>query len=202
MRIIFLFLCFVSITMAVAAAEPLSQESARAAPGLCVQQVARADAADVPASPAAAVSLPPVPAKVYRACAAFPTLVCHQGRPQICLQDVGENCDIEACVMQHEQKHLDDIAREGIDVCRGREDGQLAQTPYSQKVLLERSAIKVEQSCLQGLLRRSQGDCRRRVSERLRRVALFDSGCARGTENCASPIVPADPNEMVSFCSW
>ena len=86
-----------------------------------------------------------------RGCA-FPTLVCNKGKPEVCLQDLTESCDIEACILQHERKHLEDIALEHIDVCDGREDGQLAQTPLSRKVLLERSAINVEKTCLRQLL--------------------------------------------------
>jgi hypothetical protein len=137
---------------------------------------------------------------LHRGCD-FPTLVCHGGRPEICLQEISEQCSIESCIVKHEAKHLEDIAGERIEVCEGRENGQLALTPLGQKVLLERAAIKVEQSCLQGLLRISEGDCRRRISERLKRIAKFDSACVQGAENCKSPFVPVDPKELVTFCS-
>ncbi|MEO8385399.1 MAG: hypothetical protein ABI583_09165, partial [Betaproteobacteria bacterium] len=129
-------------------------------------------------------------------------LVCNKGKPEICLQDQTESCDIESCILQHETKHIEDIAAERIDVCDSREDGQLAQTPKARKVVLERSAIIVEQTCLRLLLRQSQGDCRRRVMERIKRVAKFDIGCVQGAETCVSPLLPFNPAELVNFCTW
>ena len=139
---------------------------------------------------------------IRRGCATFPTLVCQGGKPEICLQEASEGCDIEPCIVEHEKKHLQDIAGQRLEVCTGIADGQLAQTPLSRKVVLERAAITVEQSCLQRLLRSSEGECRRRITERLRRVAQFDNGCANGAATCVSPLVPRNPDEMVTFCSF
>lgn len=140
------------------------------------------------------------PRALHRGCE-FPTLICHGGKPEVCIQEALDQCNIESCIVQHESRHIDDIADEGLPVCEGRKDGQLAQTPLGRKVVLERSAIKVEQACLRALLRQSEGDCRRRISERLKRVAQFDQGCAQSAKSCASPLVPFNPAEMVSFCS-
>lgn len=134
-----------------------------------------------------------------RGCA-FPTLVCHQGKPAICLQELKDECGIEACAVRHEQQHLVDIANTNLDVCEERADGQLAQAPISHKVALELSAIKIERSCLRALLPHAEGSCRRSIADRLKRIDKFDEGCRDSAKACVSPILPPQGNERVDLC--
>ncbi len=141
---------------------------------------------------------------VLRGCA-FPTIVCQGGKPRTCFQELREQCGVEACIIQHEETHIKDIADAKIEVCAGRTDGQLAQTPIGSKVTLERSAIKVEQACLRALLRKSEGDCRRQISARLKRTEKFDEGCSSSAQACVSPLLPnrlVKPKEIVDLCTF